>query len=102
MPYYINLQSTNPLTRLLAALVGVLVIVGAVFFGLIVLGFVMGAGLLIWMGMWIRLRWLRYRHGSADWSTIVGSVQGAPQDKTQQTEGETIEAEYTVISSRDD
>ncbi len=94
MPYYINLSPDNPLSRLLAAGVGVLVLVGAVFFGLIVLAFVLGAGLLLSLGLWIRARFARQRGGSRAETPGPGRVRG--------NDGEIIEAEYTVISKRRD
>jgi len=94
MTYYINLQPSNPLTRIVAALLAVVALAGAVFFGLIILVVVVGAGLLLWLGMWVRLRWVRRKHGTS-----------RPQEGHQPTgdrQGETIEAEYTVITRRRD
>jgi hypothetical protein len=94
MTYYINLQPSNPLTRIVAALLAVVALAGAVFFGLIILVVVAGAGLLLWLGLWVRLSWLRRKQGSS-----------GPQESHQPTgdrQGDTIEAEYTVITRRRD
>ena len=58
MPYYISQQPMNPITRIFAAILTVLALVGAFFFGLIILAVVAGLGLLLWIGIRIRVWWL--------------------------------------------
>ena len=94
MTYYINLNPASPVSRLVAALLGVLVVVGAIFFGLIVLAFVLGAGALLSLAMWVRARFFRHRVGFRP--------DGAGHGSGPRQSGETIEAEYTVISKRQD
>jgi len=81
----------NPVVRVLAALFAVFAFVGAFFFGLIILAVVVGLGLLFWLGIRLRLWWIR-RH--------------APQSKVSESvppsEGEVIDAEYTVVSKERD
>jgi hypothetical protein len=89
MRYYISPPPTSPLARLLGSIFAVLVIAGAIVFGLFVLAAAVGLGLLLWTGMAIRGWWLR-RKG-------LGRPPG-PRDR----KSETIEAEYTVISRRRD
>ncbi len=81
----------NPLSRALAAVMAVLALVAAFFFGLIVLALAGGFGLLFWLGIRLRLWWLR-RH--------IPPIDTAPADTPQN--GKVIDAEYTVVSRRKD
>ncbi|MEE8339789.1 MAG: hypothetical protein V3R56_06560 [Xanthomonadales bacterium] len=81
----------NPISRALAAVMTVLALAAAFFFGLIVLALAVGTGLLFWLGIRLRLWWIR-RH----LPTIDADPAGT------QHKGEVIDAEYTVISSRKD
>ncbi len=81
----------NPLSRALAAVMAVLALVAAFFFGLIVLALAVGIGLLFWLGIRLRLWWLR-RH--------IPPIDTAPADTPQN--GKVIDAEYTVVSRRKD
>lgn len=89
MKYYISPPPVSPLARVLGSIFAVLVIAGAIVFGLFVLAAAVGLGLLLWTGMAIRGWWLRRRG--------FGTPRGKPGDRSQ-----TIEAEYTVISRRRD
>jgi len=91
MPYYITQQSANPVVRILAALFAVLAFVGAFFFGLIILAVVVGLGLLFWLGIRLRLWWL-----------LRNRPPGATQADSRSTESQVIDAEYTVVSKRQD
>ena len=81
----------NPLSRLLAGVTAVLALVAAFFFGLIVLALAVGIGLLFWLGIRLRLWWMR-RH--------IPPVDTAPAGTPQK--GEVIDAEYTVVSRQKD
>ena len=85
MQYYISPPPMNPLSRLLAGILTVLALVGAFFFGLIVLAIVVGIGLLAWLFLWVRMWWLRRK---------------APQPVDRK--GEILDAEYTVVSRQDE
>jgi hypothetical protein len=76
---------------LIAALVAVLALVGAFFFGLFVLALVFGLGLIFWLGIRLRMWWIRHQMPE----TGIG-MNNAPG------EGEVIDAEYTVVSKRRD
>ncbi len=81
----------NPLSRALAAVMAVLALVAALFFGLIVLGLAVGIGLLCWLGIRLRLWWMR-RH--------IPSHDTGPASTLQK--GAVIDAEYTVVSRHKD
>ena len=89
MQYYIAPPPMNPLARLLAGILAVLALVGAFFFGLIVLVFAVGLGLVAWLFLWIRMWWAR---------------RNLPAEPPRQdnTSGDVIDAEYTVVSRRDE
>jgi len=91
MQYYISPPPMNPLSRALAGIMAVLALVAAFFFGLIVLALAVGIGLLFWLGIRLRLWWLR-RHIPAIDTTPAGTSK----------KGQVIDAEYTVVSRRKD
>jgi len=91
MPYYISQTPMNPLSRVLAALVAALALVGALFFGLVVLVLIVGLGLVFWLGLRLRIWWFR-RH--------LPRNEVTPDHNPGQ--GEVIDAEYTVVSKRRD
>ena len=74
--------AVNPVGRILFGLLGVAALVGAFFFGLVILVVAVGLGALAWLTLSLRLWWFRRRAGRAG--------------------GETIEAEYRVVSSERD
>ena len=91
MPYYISQTPMNPVSRIVAAMVAAVALVGAFFFGLLVLALFAGLGLLLWLGFWLRLWWLR-RH----------LPQGETTAESSGEQGEIIDGEYRVVSRRRD
>ena len=81
----------NPLSRALATVMAVLVLAAALFFGLIVLALAVGIGLLFWLGIRLRLWWMR-RH--------IPPNDNGPASTPQK--GAVIDAEYTVVSRHKD
>jgi hypothetical protein len=77
----------NPVSKVLAALFAILVIAGAVIFGVFVLAAVAVLGFVAWIVFTIRGWWLRKK-----------GVELPADSSPNQTE--VIEAEYTVISRR--
>ena len=75
----------NPLSRLLAGILAVLALAAVFFFGLLVLAFAVGAGLVAWLVLWVRSWWNRRKKTGSDQAT-----------------GEIIDAEYTVVSRQDE
>jgi hypothetical protein len=84
----------NPLARVLAGLLAVLALAGAFFFGLVVLALAVGLGLLAWLAFALRVWWLR-RQGR-------DKASGGSGAKAKVRRGEVIEADYEVVSRRDD
>ena len=91
MPYYISQQPVNPVMRVFAALFAVLAFAGAFFFGLIILAVVVGIGLLLWLGIRLRMWWIMRHMPPAEVSSAAPSAQS-----------EVIDAEYTVVSREQD
>jgi len=103
MPYYISPPPMNPLSRILAAILAVLALVGAFFFGIFVLAFAAGIGLVAWLIFSVRLWWLRKK------GVVPGTRRGAAHGQTQrpdpgstQSSEDIIDVEYTVVSRRDE
>jgi hypothetical protein len=90
----------NPLSRLLAAIVAVLALVGAFFFGVFVLAFAAVLGLLAWAYLSIRMWWMRRKGG------LNAGQQGPASDNLHMrgnARGEDIiDAEYTVVKKQDE
>ena len=89
MQYQIAPPPMNPLARLLAGVLAVLALVGAFFFGLFILAFAVGLGLVAWLALWIRMWWL-------------GRNRPVETPRTGDRSDNVIDAEYTVVSRRDE
>lgn len=91
--YYISAPPANPLSRILAAVFAVLLLVGAVVFGVFVFAVIAALGLISWVALSVR-RWWLGRKG----------VESPPSAKSEQPadSSNVIDAEYTVISRRRD
>jgi hypothetical protein len=75
----------NPLSRLLAGILAVIALAGAFFFGALVLAFAVGVGLVAWLVLRVRMWWIRQK-----------------PERSEEKKGEIIDAEYTVVSRRDE
>jgi len=95
VPLYISPPPRNPLTAAIAAVFGAIVLAGAFFLGFFVLLVVAGIGLVIWLGLVIRFKWLEHKlrkQGGDPWARKHG------QQKSGDQSGSAIEGEYTVVS----
>lgn len=82
----------NPIARVIAAVIAVLVFAGAFFFGLVLLAVIIGLGLLAWIGIRLRMWWIMRQMPAAE----TASSHPAPG------KSEAIDAEYTVVSKKQD
>ena len=101
MQYQIGPPPMNPLSRLLAGIVAVLALAGAFFFGVFIMVFAMGLGLVAWVALRLRMWWIRRKLG------VTGSGFPGGQDYPGTTpsgdkKGDVIDAEYTVVSRQDE
>ena len=94
MYYRLPPPPSNPLARILAGLLALVALAGAFFFGLVVLALAVGLGVLAWWVLRLRVWWLgrRVRTGAGGVSRAGAEVR----------KGEVIEADYEVVSRRDD
>ncbi len=91
MAYFISPPPQNPVQKIVATIIAIIVLGGAFMLGMVALLFVAGIGLFAGFVIWLRLTWIRYqlRKSGADAGT-----QDAP--------GQVIDAEYTIISEHED
>ncbi|MBT8062129.1 MAG: hypothetical protein HKO64_08335, partial [Xanthomonadales bacterium] len=79
----------------IAAVIGAIVVAAAFFLGFIVLLIVAGVGLIVWLGLVIRFKWLQRslrKQGKEPWPSPENRQKG------QSTGGSAIEGEFTVVS----
>ena len=94
MPYYISPPPQNPLTRIIAAIIAVFTLVGALMIGMAALLVVAGLGLIAGLALWLRVAWIKHRLRKS--GVDLGAGSG-----TQGKSGDVIDAEYTVVSVQD-
>jgi hypothetical protein len=100
---YISGPPMNPLTRLMAAIIGVLALVGAFFFGVFIFVGALVLGLLAWVAIRLRIWWLRRRLGNVGTVSPGGFGAQRPGEAPSSKNGEdVIEAEYEVISRKEE
>ena len=87
----------NPITRILAGLFGLVALVGAFFFGFLILAVAVAVGIAAWIAIRMRIWWLRRRAGSG---TQAGPAPGEPG--RSDAGSSVIEGEYKVVSRRED
>jgi Flp pilus assembly protein TadB len=93
MPYYLNPPPSNPLSKLIAAVIAVLALMGSFILGFAVLLVVAGIGLLLAIAIWVRVFMIKRRLKKQ-------GVHFEDMSRPVQRTGDVIEAEYTVISER--
>ena len=90
----------NPVSRILATILAVVALVAAFFFGFVVLILAVGLGILAWLLLTLRMWWLRRqweRHGAGIRAEDEGWV-----DSNSTREGQVIDADYEVVTRRDE
>lgn len=88
----------NPFTRILAGLFGLVALVGAFFFGFLILAVAVAVGIVAWIAIRLRIWWLGRRAGQS--APTQGQAPGETSRKG--SDGSVIEGEYKVVSRRDD
>lgn len=100
MRYYISPPPQNPLTRIIAGILAVFTLAGAFMLGMVALLVVAGVGLIAGCAIWLRLAWIkrRLRKSGVDLNAKTSPSETA----STKVSGQVIDAEYTVISKRED
>jgi predicted lipid-binding transport protein (Tim44 family) len=97
MPSYISPPPRNPLSAILAGIVGVVVMVGAFMLGFVALVVALAIGALIGAAIYVRVWWAKRqlaKQGIDLDSANPFSNHASP------SQGDSLEAEYTVISKK--
>ena len=95
MQYTIGPPPGNPLTRLIAGLFGLLALIGAFFFGFVLLAVALAVGLVAFVVIQLRFWWLRRN------SAFAGQRPGESKPR-EDSDGTVIDAEYEVVSRKED
>ena len=95
MPYYISPPPQNPLTRIIAAIVAVFMLVGAFIIGAAALLVVAGLGLIAGLALWARIAWVKHQLKKSGVDFGPGPV---PKTESETQTGDVIDDEYTVVS----
>ena len=88
------------MTRIIASIVAVLMLIGAFMIGMVALLVVAGMGLIAGIAIWLRVAWIKrqLRKKGFDLGATINPSSAAPTKES----GQVIEAEYTVISEREE
>ena len=98
MPYYINPPPSNPLSRLIAAIVAVFALIGSFMIGIAALLVIAGVALVAGLSLWARIAWIKRRMKKNGVDMGVGQQPSQPSHSS----GNIIDAEYTVIPNEED
>lgn len=102
MEYQLGPPPMNPLSRLLAAVVGAIALVGAFFFGFFVLVAAIVIGLVAGLVIWLRIWWIRRKLSGSGAVPPPGFEDAGPQGGGGTARGgDVIEAEYEVVSRQE-
>jgi cytochrome b561 len=85
--YYISPPPVSPLGRIVASVLAVAAVVGALVFGFFILAVAVAVGFLVWISFAVRGWWRRKN-------------RPAKPEQSEPRHGQVIETEYTVISRR--
>ena len=97
MPFYISPPPRNPLSAILAALAGGLILVAGFLLGFVVLVVIGGLGILLWLGLTLRIKWAQRKLRKSGFSP---EEPLARENQDFSGSSSVIDAEYTVISKK--
>jgi hypothetical protein len=95
MPIYISPPPQSPLTRIIAGIIAVFVLIGTFTIGMVAFLVVAGIGLIAGIALWLRISWIKHRLRKS--GVDMGAGAGAGVNIPRQS-GHVIDAEYTVVS----
>jgi hypothetical protein len=99
MPYYLNPPPQGPLTRLIASIVAVIVLIGAFMLGMVALLVIAGVTLVAGLAIWPRVAWIKRQLRKS--GVNLDAHMDAHRDTTRES-GHVIDAEYTVVTDPED
>jgi len=82
---------------MIATVIAVMALIGAFMVGMVALLFVAGSGLLVGLTIWARIAWIRHRLRKQG-----ADLHHPPDSPRKAVSGEVIDAEFTVISEREE
>jgi hypothetical protein len=100
MRYYLSPPPASPVSRILAGLLAILVLVGVFFFGLVILAAALSLGFLAWFVLTLRTWWFGR---TADRPLTAGEVRGeGGSSEADARQRDAIDADYEVISRQEE
>ena len=99
MPFYISPPPRSPIAGVLTGIVGILVMIGAFMLGFVALLVAFAIGLVIWLGIYIRIWWAKRQMVRQGIDPTAGGPFVQPNQETRE---DSLEAEYTVVSTKRD
>ena len=87
----------GPLTQILTAIVGALVLVGFLMFGLVVLAILAVAGVILWLYFWWKTRELRKQMRAQVEEQLKAQANGEAGCSTEAPAGDVIEGEAVRV-----
>lgn len=97
MPSYISPPPRNPLSALLAGIVGIAMMIGAFMLGFVALVIAMAVGALVWAGVYLRIWWAKRQLAKQGIDPTVSNPFNSPNPPSQ---SDSLEGEYTVVSKK--
>jgi hypothetical protein len=88
------------LARIIATIIAALMLIGGFMIGMVALLVIAGVGLVAGLAIWARVAWIKrqFRKSGVDLNAGFNPTTVAPKEEP----GQVIEAEYTVISEREE
>ena len=95
MPYYLNPPPQGPLTRIIATIITVFALLGAVMLGMVALLVIAGVVLVGGIVIWLRVAWIKRR-------LRKNGINLDADNGVSRESGHVIDAEYTIVPDPDD
>ena len=94
MQYHLNPPPQGPLARLVASVIAVFVLVGAVMLGMVAFLIIAGVALVAGIVIWLRVAWIKRR--------LKKQGVNLRDDEARDNSGHVIDAEYTIVEDPGD
>jgi len=94
MQYHLSPPPQGPLARLVAGIIAIFVLVGAVMLGMVAFLIIAGLALLAGIVIWLRVAWIKQR--------LKKQGVNLRDDEIRDSSGHVIDAEYTVVDNTGD